>query len=81
MPGTNGGTGQPNWFCCSVCRRDRWRKPGQGSPSDVKLTGRTKDTKRGGYRVNAIAREYKCNSCQHVGWSRHNDLDRKAARA
>lgn len=44
----------------------------------VALTGRTRLTKHRGQRQSLTSREYKCQDCGHVGWSKHIDLERKA---
>lgn len=62
------GPGQPSWFQCSMCRRNRTKYP-------VTLTGRQRPYKvRGiGGRMNTVALEYRCG-CGHVGWSAHVGL-------
>lgn len=85
VPGSNAGTGRPLWFRCSACRQDfpnYWpgvrsgRQPGYS----VKLTGRSKAMPPGrtGIRNSARSREYTCNDCGYIGWSRHVDLERRA---
>lgn len=84
MPGTNAGTGQPYNFQCSKCRkmnlrRERLRIPRTGTLGSVELTGKKKPRRsnKGGSRVSAFVRQYKCNDCDHVGWSNHTDLEHK----
>jgi hypothetical protein len=80
MPGSNAGTGRPIHFRCSGCRAGARPWPAGGFTSVV-LTGRDRAAKAGtaGTRNSARAREYRCLDCGHVGWSRHTDLERKAA--
>lgn len=80
MPGSNAGTGQPISFRCSQCRRSKYRRmEGHGSVFRVQLTGKKRELKRGGVRSSYHSRQYVCADCGHVGWSRHKDLERKAA--
>lgn len=81
MPGTNAGTGQPIHFRCSQCRAEGARWP-LGSEHRVELTGKVRDAKAGtaGVRNSRRALEYRCLDCDHVGWSRHIDLEHKAIR-
>lgn len=81
------GTGQPTNFQCSRCRRNnihfntsRQMMSTRGMSFDVKLTGRTRPEKQGGayLRSTDTAREYRCLTCGHVGWSRHIQLKYKA---
>ena len=89
MPGTNAGTGQPNWFRCYGCRKrhgtnEYFRRDGYldtaklGVLTRVVLTGKTRPapTGRGGIRNSHTVRQYRCLDCGHVGWSRHVDLER-----
>jgi len=53
-----------------------------GHLRDIELTGRRRKRKpkRGsapGLRSDSYAREYRCRSCGHVGWSKHMDLGAK----
>ena len=75
--GSNNGTGQPYWFRCSKCR-STIRGGDGGWLGDAELTGRRREHpgKRGA-RITGIAREYRCRSCGHVGWSAHIDLCHK----
>ncbi len=79
--------GQPNQFQCSVCRRNKpWRREddpeshNRGLLHRITLTGRSKAIHDG----NACGRsantrfEYKCNDCDHVGWTRHYTILAKA---
>jgi hypothetical protein len=76
--GSNNGTGQPNWFRCSQCRRTTRGGDG-GWLGDVELTGRRRPHRgKSGARNTHIDREYVCQSCGHVGWSCHVDLAHKA---
>lgn len=77
--GSNNGTGQPYWFRCSKCR-STVRGGDGGWSGQVELTGRKRRARsiHGGPRVCPIEREYRCLSCDHVGWSRHVDLADKA---
>lgn len=75
------GTGAPLSFCCSKCRRIWWQDRGdRGCVRRVVLTGRTKSKQDGrvSYRSTGTLREYRCLDCNHVGWNRHVDLERKA---
>jgi hypothetical protein len=76
MSGTNGGTGRPYNFRCSRCRKSNRPWP-QGAFSRVALTG------RGGGRnaTDGLKRQYICSDCNHTGWSRHIDLQRKTEAA
>ena len=76
MSGTNGGTGQPIWFCCSECRKTRDGRT-NGGPYDAILTGRTRKAPQGNTRGrnSSFRFEYHCQYCGHVGWSRHVDLE------
>ena len=89
MPGSNAGTGRPINFQCSQCRRKNqpWLPLGtqperHGYWNEVTLTGRERNAKLGnaGIRNSEKEREYKCNHCGHVGWSRHVDLERRWVR-
>lgn len=80
--GSNNGTGRPFYFRCSACRknwhRDEWARKG----FKVILTGRKRYANgkgNAGNRNSTHAREYRCESCGHVGWSRHSDLERLEA--
>ncbi len=79
MPGTNGGTGRPLSFRCTMCRRadDYRHKSRKGWRDRVKLTGRKRRCPPGDYgnRNSEFRREYLCDDCGHVGWSRHTDLE------
>ena len=78
MPGTNARTGQPLHFRCWRCRRSR-RRVG-GTFDRVSFTGRVRRYRGGaGCRTALMAVQYQCD-CGHVGWSRHKDLVRRAAR-
>jgi predicted RNA-binding Zn-ribbon protein involved in translation (DUF1610 family) len=76
--GANNGTGWPNHFRCSNCRKTR-RYYQCGYVNDVTLTGKTKPYKGGnkGVRGSSTHFQYTCLTCGHTGWSRHNDLERK----
>jgi predicted RNA-binding Zn-ribbon protein involved in translation (DUF1610 family) len=75
--GANNGTGQPNWFRCSKCRRHGQRDDGWAG--GVTLTGRKREhVGKQGARNTYIDRQYRCDSCGHVGWSCHVDLAMKA---
>lgn len=83
------GTGSPLHFGCSKCRQgwNRLYHEGvfkyPGTASRVQLTGRMRQKNLGSpgryiyARNGAIAREYKCLDCGHVGWSTHSDLGSK----
>jgi hypothetical protein len=75
MPGTNAGTGYPLTLRCTRCKVGRPR-----GGFDLKATGRTKPIPphkpQGGYRCTNRMIEYKCETCGHVGWSRHSDGER-----
>lgn len=78
MSGKNNGTGQPLTFRCTRCRRQR-ADPSAGHINHVRLTGNTKDVMpsrwiRTGSRIGLTSREYECQDCGWVGWSRHIDL-------
>jgi len=86
MPGKNNGTGRPLSFQCWACRRrkgpvrwplHRWAKnQTAGLMGRVKLTGRTRPAGGNqGCRNSSLSREYVCQDCGHVGWSRHTDLE------
>lgn len=84
MPGTNAGTGQPLSFRCWKCRRRDARRPEGplfrgGYCGDVVLTGRSKTIHdgRAGPRSSNLLVEYSCTYCQHTGWSRHVELERR----
>jgi hypothetical protein len=79
----------PIVFRCSACRHRHARRfrsadlsqANTGMANQVTLTGRTRKRRRtGGHRSSAVAREYRCQDCGHVGWAAHRDLDRLAAR-
>ena len=89
--GSNGGTGKPMWFRCWRCRLRYGTKgyfgtatpkeAASGRLSRVTLTGRVKAARRHGNasgRNSEQEREYVCGDCDHRGWSRHTDLERKA---
>ena len=77
--GANNGTGNPMYFACAKARKERSYREREGHV--VELTGRSKAAgRRGGIRNSDRSREYKC-SCGHVGWSRHVDLERRAAKS
>lgn len=86
--GRSSGTGQPNWFGCTQCRKHWYtysRTNGayghrHGHVDEVTLTGRVRKVPagRGGQRVTFTRYEYRCEHCGHVGWSRHIDLAYKA---
>ena len=89
MAGANNGTGRPLFFRCSNCRNKYWRREWHGRAdslhygraSEVTLTGRERACRRNtGSRNSAFRREYKCQRCDHVGWSRHVDLEHLAKR-
>lgn len=78
------GTGQPITFKCSECRKSG----GAYAPERRRMglntvrTGRTaplasSQRGRGGARVMQERHEYRCNTCSHVGWTRHKDILRK----
>jgi hypothetical protein len=70
MPGTNAGTGCPNWFRCSRCRMT-------GGKYDYVLTGKWWPLFHSGPRMAPARVEYKCG-CGHIGESRHIDIVRRA---
>jgi len=79
--GQSAGPGEPVVFQCQKCRRGntRYTVVDAGHTGRVTLTGRKRARYGGGIQVGRhghIAREYKCNDCGHVGWSRHTDLER-----
>lgn len=72
--------GQPNWFQCSQCRKNKPWHPAidpkanrRGLLQNVTLTGRAKSVDDGHARGRSANTrfEYKCNDCGHVGWTRH----------
>jgi hypothetical protein len=85
-----GGTGTPNWFQCSACRKRKstisYGAPGyaelvrNGMVGRVVLTGRTRpnQSRNRHVRISDTVRQYQCLDCGHVGWSNHKDLERKA---
>ena len=77
--GANNGTGWPYYFRCSSCRKNP-PYSGAGSTTKVTLTGKTRPYTGGnrGARGSKTHYQYTCSSCGHTGWSRHNDLERKA---
>ena len=77
------GTGSPIWFHCPKWRARSSFLHLRGPVHEVTLTGRTRAerNKKGharGPRHGAIAREFRCLTCGHVGWSRHTQLARMA---
>lgn len=77
--GGNNGTGQPNNFRCSACRKELWGDPDHGWASCVRLTGRKRPHRgKAGARNSYIDREYTCLDCGHTGWSCHIELAYKA---
>jgi len=75
MSGQNNGTGHPLWFRCAKCRQKVNRS--LGTLARVVRSGRERAmTGSGrGSRMGRAAREYRCNDCGHVGWSKHVDLE------
>lgn len=88
MARSNAGTGQPLCFRCSSCRKKyahgfRLGGDRKGWAGRVELTGRDRNANRrgnAGCRNSRRTREYRCLDCNHVGWSRHIDLEHKAER-
>lgn len=83
--GQSAGPGEPSCFQCSKCRRrnSRYVCVEEGREGRVTLTGRARQRYGQGIQVGRhghVAREYKCNDCDHVGWSRHTDLERAERR-
>jgi predicted RNA-binding Zn-ribbon protein involved in translation (DUF1610 family) len=78
MPGTNGGTGYPNWLRCWACRRAASRYiHGEGLRGNLLVaTGRTKPMRHRGCRQTNRKIEYRCLDCGHVGWTQHIDAER-----
>ena len=88
MPGSNAGTGQPLSFRCSACRKrhgtneyfDRGPRSTRslGRLDRVRLTGKRNLVRAGtrGIRTSEYTRQYACKDCDHMGWSRHVDLQR-----
>lgn len=76
MAGTKAGTGQPIFFRCSRCRRDRG--PSFGWRDHVRLTGKVRHVGTFAPRMMDAAVQYECRDCGHVGWSRHFDLEGRA---
>lgn len=82
MPGTNAGTGQPIHFKCPVCVKRAYWTHANMVVGNYTVTGRVKPLAsgqrgRGGGRVVHFRVQYQCQSCGHVGWSRHKDVARK----
>lgn len=74
------GTGYPNWFLCPRLRRIYYkdRTSLAYASHQVRLTGRTRPTKRNGKghpRKSWTTREWRC-ICGATGWSSHKDLER-----
>lgn len=72
--GANNGSGWPMFFRCSLCRRENRITGG------FTLTGKTRPYKGGnkGVRGSMTFYQYRCRVCEHVGWSRHKDLEHRA---
>lgn len=81
MSGTSAGTGQPTSFQCSQCRKNNLSFRGiysERTGYDATLTGRKRYANmhgNAGVRNSTHKREYTCDHCGHVGWSRHIDLE------
>lgn len=77
--------GSPNWFRCHNERRERraydYIDKAITPQHKIRLTGRTRPnpSKSRSLRVDDVEREYAC-TCGHVGWSRLNDVVRRATR-
>ena len=85
--GANNGSGRPNYFCCSKCRIQNSRQdflPGHFVRTGYKvtLTGKKRalNDGRAGIRNSTHARQYTCDDCGHVGWSRHFQLEHQEER-
>lgn len=79
MPGSNAGTGWPLTVRCAKCKRGRdWRRSDTNDTHLIR-TGRTKPYSGGnrGARGLDTFHEYACVVCNHIGWSRHNEIARK----
>lgn len=78
------GPGSPITFKCARCRTYRRTVPGAGLNYEPTGKTRVESPERGhapGIRHSSrLAIQYRCIDCKHVGWSRHNDVARKAAR-
>lgn len=77
------GPGSPIYFRCAKCRTKRRTEGKLGMHYEVTGRARHQRSNRGnatGVRHGTIAYEYRCLDCQHVGWSRHDDLARAIAR-
>lgn len=81
MPGSS-GTGQPITFQCSQCRKKNLWRVGRRTGYGVTLTGRKRTcrSRNAGIRNSTHTREYVCDSCGHVGWSRHIALGHQEKR-
>lgn len=74
------GPGSPLNFRCTRCKRGDWRDRERGLR--FVATGKTKKAPHRkhharGIRSSNTAYEYRCLTCKHVGWSTHNDVERK----
>ena len=81
--GQSAGGGEPLNFQCAKCRRRNSRDICVTEGHAVTLTGRKRARMSRGLQVGRhghVSREYKCSDCGHVGWSRHNDLERTERR-
>ena len=74
------GSGSPCFFRCAACRRKEtsWRLlSDRGWVDRIELTGVERNRSRASVRHGTVLRQYRCLDCKHVGFSAHNDLDRK----
>lgn len=65
MPGSNNGTGQPLYFHCAMCRKDRWRHLQYERGSGWVATGRVRPigmTRGGGIRMVPFIRAWIANA-------------------
>lgn len=79
--GRSAGAGSPISFRCIKCRSSLRRGRDHRGGYRVQLTGRTKPYARDltdcrGTRSTDTSREYRCLTCNHVGFSNHSDLER-----
>lgn len=74
MPGSL-GTGNPLTFRCAKCKQGNWRDSNRGT--NWLATGARKESraKRAGPRADRnYLYGYRCLTCQHHGWSRHESV-------
>lgn len=76
------GTGEPISFLCPQERREKRYRDLYHKKHHVIPTGRTKPrrTHSLGQRHGRISYEYRCETCGHVGWSSHYELERLTRR-